>query len=116
MRCCQKLTMKAHRAEVARDHRGRWREVIGVDWTQAHHERGPRIYGVKEAYDYVNRCPSLFQTAVTAVVAIRDLVDGLAVEVQQPDFAEAEMEYLERVINFSPLFSRDYSSSRSTFV
>lgn len=42
--------MKAHRAEVARGHRGRGREVIGVDWTQAHHERGPRIYGVKEAY------------------------------------------------------------------
>jgi hypothetical protein len=86
--------MKAHRAEVARDHRGRGREVIGVDWTQAHHERGPRIYGVKEAYDYVNRCPSLFQTVVTAVVSNRELVDGLAVEAQQPDFAEEEMEYL----------------------
>jgi hypothetical protein len=86
--------MKEHRAEVARDHRGRGREVIGVDWTQAHHERGPRIYGVKEAYDYVNRCPSLFQTVVTAVVSNRELVDGLAVEVQQPDFAEEEMEYL----------------------
>ncbi|MGH9855527.1 MAG: IS701 family transposase, partial [Blastocatellia bacterium] len=61
---------------------------------EAHHERGPRIYGVKEAYDYVNRCPSLFRTVVTAVVSNRELVDGLAVEVQQPDFAEEEMEYL----------------------
>jgi Domain of unknown function (DUF6430) len=30
--------------------------------------------------------------------------------------AKADIADLERVINFSPLFSRDYSSSRSTFV
>ena len=89
-----KELMKAHRAEVARDHRGRGREVIGVDWTQAHHERGPRIYGVKEAYNYVNRRSSLFQTVVTAVVSNRELMDGLAVEVRQPDFAEEEIGYL----------------------
>lgn len=86
--------MRTHRAVVAADHRGRGREVVSLDWTQAHHERGPQIYGVKEAYDYVNRRQSLFQTVVTAVVSNRELVDGLAVEVQQPDFAEAEMEYL----------------------
>jgi hypothetical protein len=86
--------MRTHRAVVAADHRGRGREVISLDWTQAHHERGPQIYGVKEAFDYVNRCQSLFQTVVTAVVSNRELVDGLAVEVQQPDYAEAEMEYL----------------------
>ena len=86
--------MKAHRREVAVTHRGRGREVISLDWTQAHHERGPQIYGVKESYDYVNRRESMFQTVVTAVVSNRELVDGLAVEVQPPDFAEAEMEYL----------------------
>jgi hypothetical protein len=36
---------------IAREHRGHGREVIGVDWTLAHHERGPHIYGVKKAYD-----------------------------------------------------------------
>src|SRR5690349_21858315 len=86
--------METHRQVVAADHRGRGREVISVDWTQAHHERGPQIYGVKEVYDYVMRRNSLLQTVVTAVAANRELVDGLAVEVQRPDFAEAELEYL----------------------
>jgi len=62
-----------------------------VDWTQAHHERGPQIYGVKEVYDYVMRRNSLLQTVVTAAVANRELLDGLAVEVQCPDFAEADV-------------------------
>src|SRR5262245_1178598 len=76
--------MKAHRREVAITHCGRGREVIGLDWTQAHHERGPQIYGVKESYDYVNR-EVIFQTVVTAVLSNRELVDGFAVEVQPPD-------------------------------
>lgn len=86
--------MRTHHAVVAADHRGRGRKVIGVDWMQAHHERGTQNYGVKEAFDYVNQRQSLFQTVVTAVVSNRELVDGLAVEVQQLDFAEAELEYL----------------------
>jgi hypothetical protein len=86
--------MQRHREVMARQHRGRGREVIGVDWTLAHHERGPQIYGVKKAYDYVARRTSLFQTVITAVVANRELVDGIAVEVQAPDFTEAEKEYL----------------------
>ncbi len=87
--------MIKHRAEVSADHRGgRGREVIGVDWTQAHHERGPHIYGVKEAYDYVKRRNSLFQTVVTAAISNRELIDGLAVEVQLPNFSEEELEYL----------------------
>jgi hypothetical protein len=77
--------MQRHRAVAAREHRGRGREVIGVDWTLAHHERGPHIYGVKKAYDYVARRSSLFQTVITAVVSNRELVDGLAVEGQAPD-------------------------------
>ena len=67
--------MKEHRAVVSRDHRGRGREVIGVDWTQAHHERGPRIYGVKRRMT-MSIGAGLFQTVVTAVVANRELVDG----------------------------------------
>jgi hypothetical protein len=39
--------MVQHRAQVAPEHRGgRGREVIGVDWTLAHHERGPKIGSV----------------------------------------------------------------------
>lgn len=84
--------MVKHLAEVAKDHQGgRGREVIGMDWTLAHHERGPQIYGVKEAYDYVERRNGLFQTVVTGVISNRELIDGLAVEVQLPNFAEEEL-------------------------
>lgn len=84
-----------HRAQVAGDHlRGHGREVIAIDWTQAHHERGPHIYGVKKAYDYVEHRNGLFQTVVTATISNRELIEGLAVEVQLPDFAEAELDYL----------------------
>jgi len=86
--------MQRHREVIAREHRGHGREVIGGDWTLAHHERGPHIYGVKKAYDYVAKRTSLFQTVITAVVANRELVDGIAVEVQAPDFTEAEKEYV----------------------
>jgi hypothetical protein len=50
-----------------------------MDWTQDNHECGPQVYGVKEVYDYVMRRNSLLQTVVTAAVANRELVDGLAV-------------------------------------
>jgi hypothetical protein len=87
--------MVKHRALVAADHRGgRGREIIALDWTPSHHERGPHIHGVKQAYDYVEEWYCLFQTVVTAAISNRKLVDGLAVEVQVPNFAEAEMEYL----------------------
>lgn len=43
--------LPCHRAVVAADHRGRGREVIGLDWTFAHHERGEQSFGVKRAYD-----------------------------------------------------------------
>ena len=39
--------MKRHRAALAKDHRGRGREVISLDWTYAHHERGPKSWGVQ---------------------------------------------------------------------
>ena len=87
--------MVKHRALVAADHRGgRGREIIALDWTLSHHERGPHIHGVKQAYDYVEDRYCLFQTVVTAAISNRKLVDGLAVEVQVPNFAEAELEYL----------------------
>lgn len=87
--------MVKHRALVAADHRaGGSREIIALDWTLSHHERGPQIHGVKQAYDYVEDRYCLFQTVVTAAISNRKLIDGLAVEVQMPNFAEAELEYL----------------------
>ena len=87
--------MVKHRAQVSEDHQGGGgREVIAGDWTLSHHERGPHIHGVKEAFDYVERRNSLFQTVVTVTVSNRELIDGLAVEVQTPNFSEQELEYL----------------------
>jgi hypothetical protein len=86
--------MQRHRAVMAREHRGRGRDVIGVDWTLVPHDRGPHIYGVKKASDDVARRTRLFQTVLPAVVAHRELVDGVAVAVEAPDFAEAEKAYV----------------------
>ena len=79
-----------HRVQVARDHQGRGREVISLDWTLAHHERGPEIYAVTKGYDYVERRTSLFQTVVTAVVSNHDWIDGLEIVAQDPKDLEAE--------------------------
>jgi hypothetical protein len=46
--------IKQHRTEVAQVYQGRGREVISLDWTLAHHERGPEIYAVTKGYDYVD--------------------------------------------------------------
>jgi hypothetical protein len=86
--------MPRHRAVVAQDHGRRGREVISLDWTLAHHEWGPKIYGVTKSYDYVERRMARFQTVVTAVVANRALVDGIEVRVQTPNVCEAEEDYL----------------------
>jgi hypothetical protein len=87
--------MTQHRAQVGKQHQGRGREVISLDWTQSHHEEGFHIYGVKRSYDYVNHCMSRFQTVVTAVIANATQIDGIAVEVQVPDFSKAERDYLK---------------------
>ena len=87
--------MQRHRAQVAYDHRGRGREVISLDWTLAHHERGPHIFGVDQAYDYVQKRTARFQTVVTAVISNRRMLDGLEVIVQEPKALKEEMGYLE---------------------
>ena len=43
--------MGQHRAEAAVDHRGQGKEVIDLDWTFSHHDRGPQIYGVRTIFD-----------------------------------------------------------------
>src|SRR6266511_3655999 len=87
--------MPRHRAQVAYDHRGRGREVISLDWTLAHHERGPHIFGVDQAYDDVQKRTAWFQTVVTAVISNRRMIDGLEVVVQEPKALKEEMAYGE---------------------
>jgi hypothetical protein len=87
--------MPLHRQNVASHYRGRGRAVISLDWTLASHPYSEKIYGAKEAYDYVHRCNSCYQTIVTAAVANSERVDGLAVEVQQPSYQKEELAYLQ---------------------
>jgi hypothetical protein len=90
--------MQRHRAKVAEDYRGRGRAVIARDWTLVHHERGPKIYAVTRAYDYVARRTTLLQTVVTAVGANRAGFDGLDVVVQAPLALAAEEAYLPTTV------------------
>ena len=90
-----------HRAVIAPEHQGRGREVICLDWTLLHHERGPEIYGVTKSYDYVARRLGRFQTVVTAVVANRDVIDGLELQVQEPSRQEEEALYLKATVQES---------------
>jgi hypothetical protein len=76
--------MLRHREVVSVDHRGHGREVISLAWTLAHHDRGAHIWGVNAAWDYTQRRYSRYQTVMTAVIANRELIDGLEVAVQSP--------------------------------
>jgi hypothetical protein len=93
--------MPHHRKVIAPDHRGRGREVLSLDWTYAHHERGPKIWGVKRAWDHVQQRLTPYQTVVTAVVANREFLDGVEVVVQQPDRHEEEGAYLQETVRQS---------------
>jgi hypothetical protein len=93
--------MPHHRASIAGAHRGHGREVISLDWTYAHHERGLKIWGVKKAWDHVAQRLAPYQTVVTAVVANRGRLDGIEVVVQQPDRHEEEMAYLQETVQAS---------------
>jgi hypothetical protein len=86
--------MQRHRTAIAGDYHGRGRTVIALDWTLVHHERGPQIYAINRAYDYVTHRTTLLQTVVTAVVANREGLDGLEVIVQAPGNLHAEEAYL----------------------
>jgi hypothetical protein len=87
--------MRRHRVQVAHDHQRRGREVIRVDGTRAHHERGPHIFGVDQAYDDVQRRTARCQTVVTAVLSNRHVIDGLEVVGQEPKALNEEMADLE---------------------
>jgi hypothetical protein len=80
--------LQRHRALMASEHQGRGREVLSLDWTYAHHERGPHIWGVKKRWDHVEGRMAPYQTVVTAVIANRTLIEGLEVVVQPPAVQE----------------------------
>src|SRR5918911_1421416 len=90
-----------HRQVVAPAHRGRGREVISLDWTYAHHERGCKIWGVKKAWDHVQQRLGPYQTVVTAVIANPARLDGIEVLVQQPNQQEEELAYLQETVRES---------------
>jgi hypothetical protein len=87
--------MPRHREVVASDHRGRGREVLSLDWTYAHHDRGPHIWGIKKRWDHVEKRTANYQTVVTAVVANGALIDGVEVVVQPPKVDDEEIAYLQ---------------------
>jgi DDE superfamily endonuclease len=90
-----------HRALIAPEHRGQGREVISLDWTLVHHERGPHIYGTTKSYDYVAGRMGRFQTVVTAVIANRHLIDGIDLELQEPSVCKEEETYLKATVQAS---------------
>jgi hypothetical protein len=83
--------MPRHRAVVAGAHRSRGREVLSLDWTYAHHERGRKMWAVHQAWDHVEPRLASSQTVVTAVVATRGRLEGIEVVVPQPDQHAAEL-------------------------
>jgi hypothetical protein len=87
--------MPHHRKLLGEKYRGKGRYVILLDWTQSHHDRGPKIFGVKKSYDYVNGCHGLFQTVMTATVANAERQDGIEVEIQKPYELAKEKSYLQ---------------------
>lgn len=87
--------MPHHRAVIAGAHRGHGREVISLDWTYAHHERGLKMWGVKKAWDHVEQRWAPYQTVVTAVIANRARLDGIEVLVQQPNRQDEELAYVQ---------------------
>jgi hypothetical protein len=93
--------MPRHREGVSPDHRGRGRDVISWDWTFAHHDRGPHIWGVSTARDYTQRRYGRYQTVLTAVIANRAVIDGLEVALQSPKVHEKELPYLQATVQAS---------------
>jgi hypothetical protein len=87
--------MECHRGKIAPNYRGKGRAVISVDWTFSYHPYSQKIYGAKAGYDYVHGCKSRYQTIVTAAIANANRVDGIGVEVQQPNYQKEELTYLK---------------------
>ena len=87
--------MQRHRTVVAQAQNGGGRQIISLDWTLAHHARGPEIFANSKAYDYVEKRTTRYQTVVTAVVSNRRRIDGLDTIVQVPSRQAEEVAYLQ---------------------
>jgi hypothetical protein len=59
------------------------------------------MWGVKKAWDHVDHRLVPYQTVVTAVIANRGRLDGIEVQVQQPDHSEEERAYLQETVRES---------------
>lgn len=94
----QEKLMEQHRRVISPIHQGKGREIIALDWTFSYHPYSEKIFAAKEAYDYVNRCWSCYQTVVTASISNGQRVDGIAVEVQYPNYEKEELAYLEMTV------------------
>ncbi|XGV96375.1 MAG: hypothetical protein ACAF41_27045 [Leptolyngbya sp. BL-A-14] len=97
----QTILQRRERAIVGKQHQDGGRASISLDWTLSHHEDGFEIDGVKRSYDDVHHGMSRFQTVVTAMIASLVRIDGIAVEVQRPDFSEAERGHLKMTAQLS---------------
>ena len=86
--------LSRHRAVITGAHRGRGLEVIDLDCIYVHPDRGPESYAAKRTYDHVEGRMSTYQTLVTAVVVNADRIDGLAVDVQFPNYPSEALDYL----------------------
>jgi hypothetical protein len=75
------------------DHVLRLFNIFLIKWTAL--QRGPEIFGVRKAYDYVAGRTARFQTLITAVVSNRELIDGLEIIAQDPKDLKAEAAYLK---------------------
>jgi hypothetical protein len=89
------------RAWIAPEQRHRGREVISWDWTLVHQERGPHIYGVTKSYDYGARRMAQLQTTVTAVIAHRQGMDGIGVQIHEPRVCQEEETYWKATVQAS---------------
>ncbi len=87
--------MGHHRQELGVIYRLGGRSVVSLDWTFSHHDRGPKIYGIKKRYEYLEHRQSLYQTLMTGVISNRERVDGVEVVVQAPGFEKEEKAYLK---------------------
>jgi hypothetical protein len=94
-RWSRETLMERHRQNIAPQYRGRGRAVLSLDWTFSYHPYSQKVYGAKTAYDYVHRSWNCYQSVVTAAVSNPHRVDGLAVDVQQPNYQKEELAYLQ---------------------
>src|SRR5207342_374780 len=90
-----------HRTLIAPEHRDRGREVISLDWTLVHHERGPHIYGTAKSSDYVERRMGRFQMVGMGGIANRQVIDGIDVQIQVPSVCKEEEAFLKATVQAS---------------